>query len=450
MQENKNNINDSNDEFSQLVRQKLENHQLPVSEDVWKGIEQQLAPASKRRVGVWYWIAGGVAAVVALMLLIRPLDFSQSDKNFAEKTITNENTGKPIVASVRDPASNSTATVADEVIHQTVPAGHKTTAGLLKHEKQLVAENKLSGKANQPIGVNQSVTTTPKAEISDNSINKIDKNRLNAEVELASNQFDKQIVTTKTNSEKKQPEKITSLPDLSDYPEEPAEEPVSKKEGNWLLAASTGASTNVNTTGKFDLFDTNSEYSANLGVSDNVKGEYTNIMNTDYYNETEYLTPLSFGLLVEKSLDKTLSIQSGLVYTYLETRLKRTSYPTSQGRLKLHYIGVPLDLKAKLWKNTTWSIYMTAGGMMEKGIRSIYTQDIDYTWNIAHTKVYSNINGLQWSINSGLGINYKIQKNLNLFFEPKLIYYLKNNQPMSARTDQQLVIGVNGGLTIGF
>ena len=52
------------DDFSKLVKQKLENHQLPVTDDIWAGIEQKMAvPApQKRRIAPWYWIAGAAAA----------------------------------------------------------------------------------------------------------------------------------------------------------------------------------------------------------------------------------------------------------------------------------------------------------------------------------------------------------------------------------------------------
>ena len=55
------------DEFSKLVKQKLENHQLPVSDDIWAGIEQKMsAPApQKRRIVPWYWFAGAAAAAPA-------------------------------------------------------------------------------------------------------------------------------------------------------------------------------------------------------------------------------------------------------------------------------------------------------------------------------------------------------------------------------------------------
>ena len=89
MQE-KNNHTNEHDTFSQWARQQLENHQLPVDESLWQGIEQKLAPAPKRRIPVWYWLAGGVAAVVALMLLIRPYYTTQTDEEIAQTTLSRE------------------------------------------------------------------------------------------------------------------------------------------------------------------------------------------------------------------------------------------------------------------------------------------------------------------------------------------------------------------------
>lgn len=87
MQE-KNKYTNEPDAFSQWARQQLENHELPVDESLWQAIEQRLVPAPKRRIPVWYWLAGGVAAVVALMLLIRPYYTTQTDKELAQTTLS--------------------------------------------------------------------------------------------------------------------------------------------------------------------------------------------------------------------------------------------------------------------------------------------------------------------------------------------------------------------------
>ena len=103
MQE-KNKYTNEPDAFSQWARQQLENHELPVDESLWQAIEQRLVPAPKRRIPVWYWLAGGVAAVVALMLLIRPYYTTQTDKELAQTTLSREPVTKCTAVSSEYPA----------------------------------------------------------------------------------------------------------------------------------------------------------------------------------------------------------------------------------------------------------------------------------------------------------------------------------------------------------
>jgi hypothetical protein len=72
------------DAFSEMFRQKLENHQLAVDEKVWADIEARMKP--KRKKLVWLWIISS-AAVLAFLFTLRPL--IESPTNFAK---LNQNT----------------------------------------------------------------------------------------------------------------------------------------------------------------------------------------------------------------------------------------------------------------------------------------------------------------------------------------------------------------------
>ena len=69
---------DEKDVFSTLIKEKLENHQLPVDESIWNAIEQKMTPRRRIITPVWYWISAA-AAVVALVLLIHP--FTETKQN---------------------------------------------------------------------------------------------------------------------------------------------------------------------------------------------------------------------------------------------------------------------------------------------------------------------------------------------------------------------------------
>ncbi len=98
------------------------------------------------------------------------------------------------------------------------------------------------------------------------------------------------------------------------------------------------------------------------------------------------------------------------------------------------------------------SIYLLGGGAtIEKGIRAFYKQEIEGNGGIVHhTHVYNRIAGLQFSAQGGAGFSYRLQNNLHLFGEPRLLYYFRNNQPMSARTENPLIFGLNIGVRIQF
>jgi len=449
MQE-KNKHSSDKDSFSQWAKQQLDNHQLPVDDEIWKGIENQLSPAPKRTVPFWYWLAGGVAAVVALMVLLRPFyQPSGSDIN-TQILVSQKSTNKQVVTSEQNQANIS---IKPQVVEEDRSAkGAKSTASTAYSNKNmLIARNIKAVKTKQTEEFGGMTAENPVTDIQTSRNEKEKMERTVSEehpVTIKTGEEGKDMKdNTKPNVTKQQ---INTLPDLSDYPEEPVVETVkNKKNEHWLLAASLGTGGGISSDGS-GFFDTGEAMSdVALVNSTSVKAEYTtDIKDADYYNEIQHLSPVSFGLMTELPLSKTWSLESGLVYTLLESRLKRTTSPTATGKLTLHYLGLPLYLKAKLWQDRSWNIYLSGGIMMEKGLRSVYKQDIDYTWSATQTKVYSRIEGLQWSLNTGLGVNYKIQKDLSLFFEPKMTFYLDNNQPMSARTENPLVIGLNGGLRI--
>jgi hypothetical protein len=111
---------------------------------------------------------------------------------------------------------------------------------------------------------------------------------------------------------------------------------------------------------------------------------------------------------------------------------------------------LPLRFAYNFSTNNKWSIYAAVGGMIEKGLWSVYVQNQNNLNSIITTTVSDKINGWQFSLNSAIGGAYNIYKNTAIYFEPKLSYYFDNNQPISIRTENKLVIGFEGGLRYKF
>jgi len=109
-----------------------------------------------------------------------------------------------------------------------------------------------------------------------------------------------------------------------------------------------------------------------------------------------------------------------------------------------------VNLITELWENSKWEVYLSTGFIAEKGIQSLYVQSQYFGTEVVTTTAKTKINGIQWSINGGVGVSYKIKRQLGIYFEPKFSRYFENNQPVSARTDHPFVFGLSAGLRIGF
>lgn len=73
------------------------------------------------------------------------------------------------------------------------------------------------------------------------------------------------------------------------------------------------------------------------------------------------------GIRVSVPLTEALAVESGITYTLLSSSMesgsKENYYHTEQ---TLHYVGIPLKLRYKLWNSKRIGIYVSGGGMVEK------------------------------------------------------------------------------------
>ena len=63
---------------------------------------------------------------------------------------------------------------------------------------------------------------------------------------------------------------------------------------------------------------------------------------------------------------------------------------------------------------------------------------------ISHRK--EKIEGLQWSVNVGVGLQYFFTDFFGLYFDPSLVYFFDCDQPFSIRTSQPLQFEMELGL----
>ncbi|MBR5810596.1 MAG: outer membrane beta-barrel protein [Bacteroidales bacterium] len=179
--------------------------------------------------------------------------------------------------------------------------------------------------------------------------------------------------------------------------------------------------------------------------------EKTGIEETS--TKSTYGIPVSAGVGVKIGLSPRWAVGIGANYTML-TRTFYGKYTqvnpdgtiasstSSDIRNTQHYVGIPVNVYYNIISQDRVSLYAYGGGSAEKCISDDY--------NVLSTAIShrEKVNGLQFSANAGIGVEFAIGKNLGVYIDPSLRYYFNNGQPKSIRTVQPLMFGFEMGLRV--
>lgn len=394
---------DTPDRFSASVRSKLDNHRLPVDAACWNAIEAQVNARPRK---TYRWIGGLVAAAAAVITALLLLPPPQQP--------VNEQKEQPLASSLPTAPGLDTAAVVSRPAVALLPGRGSTTV----------------------------VTAWP---VAPDTVALLTV-ELEADVMLAAADLPKARKRADSGPEP------TYRPAARNVSVEAVR--TNKQTGGWLLAA------NLGTAGQMPSLLNNEVMDDDLSFNPDDPGgipplppsasDLAALLPLNQYSDVHYAPPLSFGFTVRKKLSKQVAVESGLVYTYLQSRMRLSSTIQYDSRLNLHYLGIPVSLVLNLWDHSNWNLYLAVGGMVEKGLRSVYSQHSFYQENQASTVARSGIDGLQWSLQLSGGVSYRFHPHWGLYLEPRYSYYFDNKQPISIRTDKPAAIGINAGIRYEF
>ena len=167
-----------------------------------------------------------------------------------------------------------------------------------------------------------------------------------------------------------------------------------------------------------------------------------------------YAIPLSFGVGAKVIFTPRWSLGAGLNYSLLSRTFSGTytEYsangiqsvtPYSKIRNVQSYIGIPVNVYFSIMKNRIVDLYAYAGGTAEKCIINRYTIPGK---NIVHNE---KVQGFQFSVDAGIGVEFIIADMLGIYVDPSLRYYIPDSrQPKSIRTVQPLMLGFEMGFRV--
>ena len=148
--------------------------------------------------------------------------------------------------------------------------------------------------------------------------------------------------------------------------------------------------------------------------------------------DTKYFQPIRAGVSVKWNFAGRWGLESGLYWSGLYSRTTSGSETYfTRSRQELHYLGIPLNLTCDIWSGKGFTVYATAGGMLEKCVGGRVRTEYFYN-NTSAAPESSAISEkeLQWSAGVNFGAEYLFSKHIGLYLEPGAVWHFNNGSPI--------------------
>lgn len=141
--------------------------------------------------------------------------------------------------------------------------------------------------------------------------------------------------------------------------------------------------------------------------------------NKESLVDSKHHFPVSVGLQVGVPLLPRLSLTAGVVYTQTSSDF---TYQYGSGQMvvnqSLHYVGIPVGLSYEAWGISRLHTYVNVGGEGAVNVKNKTLMDGNRE-DVGRDK-------MQWSANASLGIQFDVIPQLGIYAEPGAKYYFDN------------------------
>ena len=203
-----------------------------------------------------------------------------------------------------------------------------------------------------------------------------------------------------------------------------------------------------------DYADYLSEYpdgGDNHDVMLNIAKNNANQPGTDQIvRKSHHYMPITWSLALRYKLNSKFGLETGVSYCHLKSEFEIGSNGNAFNEQQtIHYLGIPLKGLYNIYNGRQWSIYGSMGVNMEIPVYAPLNTDY-YLNGKKEATEKSTLNApLQWSVGTGLGLQYNLTRNLGFFVEPSLQYYIPTGGSIETyRTEHPFTFSVPLGIRI--
>lgn len=394
------------------MRRRLADRETPAPDDLWEKIEMRLdATAPKpvlkprytiRRIAMW---SASAAAVAALLVAVG----YQANVDTIEQL-----------------AANTPKTVAPNAEPRLVAASNsRSTDNAAPHTRAAYNE----------------VAATDDVEAIATSNNQEAEERASVSLRKAESNQSASVARTEAHTPQRMVARAMYAGD------DKAVEPTSR----WSIGVHTGGSmtdgnyANIPVARCANASMLDDAYTDNSSTDNNGYRPVGNAALLSRYNETKHhAQPVSYGLSFGYALNNRLTLTTGVVYTRAVTDFIRSSGNDNITETqRLHYIGVPLGVKYRVWGNRYIQTYATAGGQADFNVKATMTS--------GDVKTDVDCDNVQFSVNAAAGVQVDVVPHVGLYAEPGVKYYIDNKSAVATIfKDKPWAFNLQVGLRVEF
>ena len=170
--------------------------------------------------------------------------------------------------------------------------------------------------------------------------------------------------------------------------------------------------------------------------------------NDKIVRKSHHYMPINFSMALKYKLNHRFALETGLSYSRLKSEFEMGSNGnTINEQQTIHYLGIPVKGIYNMYTGKAWSLYGSLGVTMEIPVYSPFNTNYYLHGALEATDKTTLRVPWQWSVGTGLGLQYNLTPSIGLFAEPSLQYYIPTGSDIETyRTEHPFTFSLPLGI----
>ncbi len=160
--------------------------------------------------------------------------------------------------------------------------------------------------------------------------------------------------------------------------------------------------------------------------------------------------PINFSLALKYRMNNRLGIETGLSYSSLKSEFEMGSNGnTINEQQTIQYLGIPVKGLYNLCTGKAWTLYGSLSITTEIPVYSSFNTSYYLHGSLEATDKTMLRTPWQWSVGTGLGLQYNLTPSIGFFAEPSMQYYIPTGSSIETyRTEHPFTFSLPLGIRL--